>query len=63
MDSYQRLLTIEETASYLNVSKQVVYRLINNGHLKSHKIGPRLWRVSESDLVNYLQRAGFGGGP
>ena len=48
------LLTISQTASYLQVSDKTVRRLINNNQLAASKVGERVWRVRESDIVKYL---------
>ena len=54
-----QLLSVQQTAMILGVSKQVVYQLISSGQLRGRKIGERLWRVAEQDLALYLENAGF----
>ena len=48
------LLTISQTASYLQVSDKTVRRLISNNQLVASKVGERVWRVKESDIEKYL---------
>jgi DNA (cytosine-5)-methyltransferase 1 len=48
------ILTISQTASYLQISDKTVRRLINNNKLAASKVGERVWRVKESDIVKYL---------
>ena len=49
------LLTITQTASYLQVSDKTVRRLIGSKQLSAYKVGERVWRVKESDIVKYLK--------
>ena len=49
------LLTISQTADYLRLSDKTVRRLISNQKLAAYKVGERVWRVKESDIVNYLK--------
>ena len=48
------LLTISQTASYFQVSDKTIRRLISNNQLAASKVGERVWRVKESDIVKYL---------
>jgi len=51
------MLTVIQVAERLQVSKQTVYTLIQNGRLATHRIGAGRGaiRVSEADLDIYLQ--------
>lgn len=50
----QVLLTIEEAAQFLNVSKATVYRLVRKGVVEKVKLeGHRAWRVSIESLETY----------
>jgi len=49
------LLTIAQTASYLQVSDKTVRRMIYDNKLAASKVGERVWRVKESDIVKYLR--------
>jgi excisionase family DNA binding protein len=51
----RRLLTVEEIATALRVSKMTVYRLIREGELRTERIG-RQFRVPPENLEAYLQR-------
>ena len=48
------LFTIAQTADYLQVSDKTVRRLINKKELSASRVGERVWRVRESDIVKYL---------
>jgi excisionase family DNA binding protein len=54
------LLTPDQVAQRLTVSRSMAYKLIRTGALPVHRIG-RLPRVAEADLVTYLTNARRGG--
>jgi excisionase family DNA binding protein len=49
------LLTLDEAARFLNVSKPTLYRMLNQGDLQGLKAG-RQWRFSKFDLMRYMKR-------
>lgn len=51
-----KLLTVEEIAALMRVSKMTVYRLIHSGELDAIRIG-RNFRVAESTVAAYLRAA------
>ncbi len=54
-DNPQELLyTISETAELLKINKNFVYTLINQGHLKSIKLGCR--KVTRKSLLEFLDK-------
>lgn len=48
------LLTVSQTAQYLQLSEKTVRRLINNGCLKASKLGNRSWRIQSCDIEEYV---------
>lgn len=56
------LLTVQEAAVRLKVSKSSVYALIDSGQLACHRIGMRRGtiRVSEQDLDAFLEACHVG---
>lgn len=50
------LLTVEEVAEHLKVSKRTVYRWIDTGDLKVARIGRKTYRVFESDINKFLKK-------
>jgi excisionase family DNA binding protein len=50
------LLTVEQTAKLLNVSRDRVYYLIRSGRLRSIKIG-KLRRISPSWIAEFIEAA------
>lgn len=49
-----RLLTLDEVADQLSVSRSTVSRFIRNGKLRSIQLGGNR-RISEEDLQEFLQ--------
>ncbi len=50
------ILTIQEVAKALKVSKRTVYRWIDSGDLKAARIGRKTYRVFESDLNKFIRK-------
>lgn len=50
------LLTLEQTAVQLQVSRRSVERYIKAGHLPGIRLGARTLRVSQSDLDDFINR-------
>ena len=48
-----RLLTVNEVADLLRVSRMTVYRLIKSGEMPALRVG-RNYRLREEDIHNYL---------
>jgi excisionase family DNA binding protein len=52
-----RLLTLQDVASYLNVSTSQAYALVRSGELPAIKLGGRgVWRVDRHQLDAYIDR-------
>ncbi len=51
----QELLTLEEAADFLCVSKPTMYRLLDQHKLSGMKVGKQ-WRFRKEDLLVYMQR-------
>lgn len=49
------LLTVLQTANYLQLSEKTIRRLIKNHQLTASKVGNRSWRIKISDIETYLQ--------
>jgi len=50
-----RLLTVEQVAKRLQMSKMTVYRYIKMGKLVAYDLGKE-YRIKESDLEEFLER-------
>lgn len=52
-----RFMTLEEVATYLNVSVTQVYALVRSHELPAIKLGGRgVWRIDKDQLEAYLER-------
>jgi excisionase family DNA binding protein len=49
------LMTLEELASYLRVTKKTIYRLLDKGVLPSTRVG-HLWRFSKAAIDEWLMQ-------
>ncbi|MFA5030399.1 MAG: helix-turn-helix domain-containing protein [Patescibacteria group bacterium] len=50
----EKLMTIGEVSRYLRVSERTLFRYIKSKKLKAYRIGQ--WRVSESNLKQFLRK-------
>ena len=48
------LLTVAQTAEYLQLSEKTVRRLINNRSLQASKLSNRSWRIRSCDIDEYI---------
>lgn len=46
----EKTFTPEEVADKLRLSVETVRRWLRSGRLKGKKLGPKTWRIAESDL-------------
>ena len=50
-------MTLEDVATYLNVSVQQAYALVRSGDLPAIKVGGRgVWRIDKEQLEAYIER-------
>ncbi len=49
-----RWLSVEEISSYLGVTKDTVYKWLNERELPAHKVG-RLWKFKKEDVDNWVK--------
>jgi len=54
------MLTVKEVASRLRVSVGAVYKAVNDGRLRCHRIGSAI-RISEDDFASFLTATASGG--
>jgi len=53
----KKLLSVKETAEYLNISEITVKRHLYSGKLKGYKAGKQ-WRIKQEDIEEYLKKGG-----
>ncbi|MEI7644423.1 MAG: helix-turn-helix domain-containing protein [Chloroflexales bacterium] len=56
LQAMRDVLTVDEIADYLRVSRATICRWCGSGRLPAFKIG-KSWRVQRNDLEGYIQRA------
>jgi excisionase family DNA binding protein len=56
-DSLDNVLTIEELAIYLKISKSTLYKLVREGKIPSQKVG-RHWRFRKKSIDRWLEENG-----
>jgi excisionase family DNA binding protein len=52
---YPDVMTIEQTAEYLQLSSKTIRRLISRKELKASKI-TSVWRIKKDDIIEYLNQ-------
>ncbi len=53
------LMTVEEVAAYLRVTKKTIYRLLERGQIPATKVGHQ-WRFDRTSIDEWLQRKSVG---
>lgn len=53
------LMTVEEVADYLRVTKKTIYRLLSQGKIPATKVGHQ-WRFDKTSIDEWLQRSSVG---
>jgi len=56
-DTPDNVLTIEELAIYLKISKSTLYKLVREGKIPSQKVG-RHWRFRKKAIDRWLEENG-----
>jgi len=49
------LMTLDEVAAYLRLSKDTVYRMAQSGRIPASKVGTQ-WRFRQSDVDAWLEQ-------
>lgn len=52
----EELLTVEEAADWLTISKPTLWRMIRGGEIPVVKIARRTIRIKLSDVENYIEK-------
>lgn len=50
-----RLITVDEAAHFLNLSRRTLYRKIESGDLRAYKVGS-LWRLDPDEVMEYARK-------
>lgn len=54
LEELKHFLTVKETAQFMGVSADTVYRLISSGKLSAKRISPRKTVITADELDRYL---------
>ena len=54
MKVHDEVLTVDELAVYLKVSKSTLYKLLSEGKVPGQKVGKH-WRFSRSSIAEWLK--------
>lgn len=52
---YDKWLTLDELASYLNVSKSALYKIVQEGRIPGGKVG-RGWRFDRDEIDRWVKQ-------
>ena len=53
LDEYESVLAVEDVCEILYISRNTVYKLLNEGKIKAVRCG-RNWRISKQTLIDYI---------
>lgn len=53
LETYDDLLTADETAEVLKIGKNNLYKLLESGQLKAYRNG-RVWRIPRLSVEQYI---------
>ena len=56
MKKTNRMMSPHEVACQLEVPAATVRQWLRKGNLRGIKLGPRLWRIREEDLRNFIEK-------
>lgn len=54
LDEYPDVLTTREVMEILDITKNLLYKLIHTKQLPAYRIGSKKWRINKSSLIKYL---------
>jgi excisionase family DNA binding protein len=55
MEQINRYLSVSDTAKYLGVSKETIYRLLKSKNIPASRIG-KLWKFNTKDLDTWVRK-------
>lgn len=50
------IMKFEEVMEYLNIGKNTLYRLLNNGEISAFKIG-KVWKIPRKSVEEYIRNS------
>lgn len=58
LESYKDVLKVEDVMDILNIGRNAAYKLVNNGEVKSIRIGRNI-RIPKAYLLEYLLKESY----
>ncbi len=49
------IMKFEEVMEFLNIGKNTLYRLLNNGEINAFKIG-KVWKIPKKSVEDYINK-------
>lgn len=56
LDEYPDVLTTGEVLAILDISRNLLYQLINSGELPAMRLGKKIWRIRKDCLLEFLHK-------
>lgn len=54
LNEYPDVLNTKEVMEILDITKNLLYRLIYTNQLPAYRIGSKKWRINKTSLIDYL---------
>lgn len=54
LDEYPDVLNTKEVMEILDITKNLLYKLIHTKQLPAYRIGQKKWGINKQSLINYL---------
>ena len=56
LEEYPDVLNTCEVMEILDITKNLMYKLIHENEILAFRVGGRRWRVNKDDLIDYLTK-------
>ena len=56
LDEYPEVLNTKEVMEILDITKNLLYKLIHTKQLPAYRIGEKKWRINKNSLIEYLHK-------
>ena len=56
LEEYPDVLNTCEVMEILDITKNLMYKLIHENEIRAFRVGGRRWRVNKDDLIDYLKK-------
>ena len=54
LDEYPDVLSTKEVMEILDITKNLLYKLIHTKQIPAYRIGTKKWRINKNSLIEYL---------